>query len=435
MAKRFSGKTLLVLGSNVGATDIVTYARNHGARVIVTDYYPMEKSPAKKIADEHFLISTADLEQLSRLIEEQNVDGILAGISEFNILQAMALSQKYHLPFYCDKKQWDGIERKDKFRELCEIYHVPCPKVYYVGGRMSEADLKKIHFPAVLKPVDANASEGVHICVDMKDMRNFEIDALSKSDCGKMIVEEFAEGVEFTAHYTIAQGKAALSCIDHRYPVAVHKGQVTTVPIARIYPCIYLDEYIRQVNTAMLRLCEGVGLDTGILFVQGLYNESKNEFRIFEAGLRSAGEAPYRFIDRVNGVNAMNLLVDYTLSYRSEYDLDSEDPRLKGKCCGVISFVAKGGRVGSITGLKEAVADIPGVIEYENRYPVGSIVPDGDTLHQLMIRFVMICDSREQMIQDVKYLNEHISVLNEKGEDMVIKFVPEILGTGYSGRY
>ena len=65
------------------------------------------------------------------------------------------------------------------------------------------------------------------------------------------------------------------------------------------------------------------------------------------------------------------------------------------------------------------------MIEYESRYPVGSVTPDTNTLRQLMIRFVMICDSREQLVKDVTYLNEHIAVLNDKDENMVIKLDPD----------
>jgi hypothetical protein len=121
------------------------------------------------------------------------------------------------------------------------------------------------------------------------------------------------------------------------------------------------------------------------------------------------------------------MLVDYALSCKSEYSREAEDPYMKGKCCGIVSFVAKGGTVGKIQGLEEAVEALSGVKEYESRYPVGSVTPDGDTLRQLMIRFVMICDSREQMIRDVDYLNSHITVLNDKGEDMVIRLDPKRL--------
>lgn len=430
---KFDGKTLLVLGSNIGAADIVAYAKENGAHVIVADYFPLERSAAKKIADENLLISTADLKQLGNVIEESSVDGVLSGISEFNLLNAMSLSNKYKLPFYCTEGQWNMVEKKNRFRQLCETYLVPCPKTYYTGGKMSEEDWNRIVFPAVIKPVDASTSAGVHICYDMQDMKKYEDDALSKSESGQIIVEEFVEGDEFTAHYTIVNGRASLSCVDNRYPVAVHKGKVTTVPAARIYPCTYMDEYIKQVDPPMTQLCESLGMETGIMFIQGLYDKNKKQFHIFEAGLRSAAEAPYRFIDRINGINAMHLLVDYALSVTSEYSVAAEDPYMKGKCCGIVSFVAKGGTVGKIIGLEEAVAATSSVIEYESRYPVGSTTPDGDTLRQLMIRFVMICDSREQMARDVAYLNSHIEVLDDQGTNMVIKLKPEkILRGGIS---
>ena len=58
MELKFANKTLLVLGSNVMATEIVEYARHNGAYVIVADYYPVEKSAAKRVADEAINIST-----------------------------------------------------------------------------------------------------------------------------------------------------------------------------------------------------------------------------------------------------------------------------------------------------------------------------------------------------------------------------------------
>ena len=46
---KFNKKTLLVLGTSVGSVEIVKYARNEGAYVIVTDYLPLEKSEAKNM--------------------------------------------------------------------------------------------------------------------------------------------------------------------------------------------------------------------------------------------------------------------------------------------------------------------------------------------------------------------------------------------------
>lgn len=430
MEKKFSNKKLLILGSNVGATDIVKYARENGAYTIVADYYPAERSAAKRIADESILISTGDVDALEQLVRDRHIDGVLAGISEFNLLNAMKISNRVGLPFYFTKNQWDAVEQKGIFRTLCEKHAVPCPKTYFTGREISDEVWTNVDYPVMIKPVDASSSKGVFRCNTEEELRCCYEKAIAESESKNVIIEQCVVGDEFTAHYTIANGRVTLSSVDNRYPVAVHDDDPTTIPVARVYPCLYLDEYLKQVNPQMLELCRDLGLKNGILFIQGLYDDKTNTFNVFEAGLRSAGEAPYRFLKHLNGINMMHVLVDHALNVPSDFESEKEDPTMKGKCCGIISFVTKGGIVGSIEGLEEAVNVTSSVQEYELRYPVGTETPNGRTLRQLMVRFVMICDSREQMIRDIEYLNTHITILNDKGENMVIKMKPErLLGT------
>lgn len=425
-SNKFSGKRLLVLGSNVGATDIVEYARSHGAITMVADYLPPEKSAAKRVADEHFLISTSDLEGLSQLAIEQRIDAVLSGISDFNILNAMTVSERAGLPFYCTREQWDLINRKDRFRSLCQTCGVPSPKTYCTGDAIPEDVWPSLHYPVVVKPVDASLSLGISICRTEKELREAELEALKQSGVGKLIVEEYVKGLEFTAHYTICNGNPALACMDNRYPASIKSDLETTIPIARVYPSLFMEEYRKQVNESVLALCRATGLQNGVLFIQGIYGDHR--FSIFEAGLRCAGEAPYRFIERVNGISFIKLLVDQVLLGKVEgYDTGKEDPSLKGKCCGVISFATKGGKVAAIRRLEEAIANTPSVIEHECRYPEGAETPFGCTLRQIQLRFVMICESREQMAKDIRYINETVSVLNEQGEDMCLRFDPDHL--------
>lgn len=423
--RKFEGKHLLVLGSSAGAEDIVKYAKSHGAHVTVADYLPLESSSAKRLANDHILISTGDVNSLEKFIREHNVDGVISGISEFNLLKAMELCERCNLPFYCTKEQWDEVALKHRFRKLCQDAKVPCPRTYYTGSDLSEIHWKQIKYPSVVKPVDASSSEGVFICQDEDTLRENLTVSLSKSLSGEVIIEQCVRGSEFTAHYTILNGQPRLACIDNRYPVAVHQGPVTTIPVARLFPCLFLEQYLDQVNESMVRLCENLNLNNAVLFIQGLYDEENDSFAIFEAGLRSAAECPCRFMEEINGLNYMHLLVDNALLGFSDYPQELENPGLHGKCCGIVSFVAKGGIVGSIQGLEEAVNSTPSVLAYESRYPVGSLTPNGNTLHQLMIRFVMACENREEMARDIERLNSLISVRDIDGEDMVIKMEPK----------
>lgn len=416
--RRFADKKLLVLGSNAGSEAVVNYARKYGAYTIVADYLAPEASPAKLLADENVLISTADTDTLVHLVKERQIDAIFAGISEFNILQAMEVAKRCGLRFYCNHEQWDAVEHKDSFRRLCEEFSVPCPHTFYSGNDLNKIPWEEIRYPVVCKPIDCGASIGVHICSNESGLKRAVIDSREKSDAATVIIEQFCTGYEFTAHYTVCNSHVALACIDNRYPVAVHEGAVTTIPAARVYPSLFTDEYIKLADAPMKRLIESLGLVNAVVFIQGLYDDATGTFSIFEAGLRSAAECPSRFIERVNGINYMNMLVDYLLLGETDYDQGREDPYLSGKCCAIVSFVGRRGVVDRVVGLDQT---LPGVIETELRYPSGAEIPDTDTLRQIALRFVVIGDNREDLSGDIDYINSSVDIVDISGNSLVIK--------------
>lgn len=423
---KFLGKRLLMLGSNVGSVEMVRYAQANGAFVLAADFLPIERSASKQAANEDLLVSTADGDTLEEIIGAKHIDGVIAGVSEFNLLQAMSLSERCGLRFYCDRAQWDQIERKDQFRALCVQYQVPCPKTYYVGAHPEKC--KNVCFPIVVKPVDSSSSVGVSICLDASNYQCALQEACQKSQCGKVILEEFFEGDEFSAHYVITNSEIELVCVDNRYPVTLGNHTATSVPIARVYPSTFMDEYIAQVNNCMVNLIESLHLSVGVLFVQGLYNKKTNQFRIFEAGLRSAGEAPSRFLEKIFGLNYNHAILDYILlGQTTTGKAGLYNPRLNGKVCAVISLVSRGGRIKQIMGVHDVVNAVPDIIDYEQRYREGDTIPQGNTLRQIIIRFVLICETRDLLAENIQIINNGVKVFDEKGEDMCIRFTPERL--------
>ncbi len=421
--KRFEGKKLLLLGSNVGTLDLLNYAKANGAYTIVADNLPKEKSIGKQFADSSVLISTGDHEQLTSFVRRERIDGVFAGISEFNLLSAMKVCEESSLPFYCNGKQWDTIEDKEHFRQLCAVFGVPTPKTFFSGCGISEEEIEQIQFPVIVKPVDSSSSIGVSICRNRERLHGAIAEARAHSEKQRFIIEEYFTGEEFTAHYTMVNNRVTLSCIDNRVPVVVHHGDVTSIPVARLFPSAFTEEYIKQVNDKMIDLCKSLKMDCGVLFVQGLYNRQKNQFVVFEAGLRCAGEAPYRFLDRVNGVNFMNILLDYSLLGKVDpSQVGKDDPYLKGKFACVTSYVSKGGIVGDIVNYDCIEKEVPSIIDKECRYSIGDCTPFGDTLRQIVLRFVLVCDSREQLIRDVERINSTVTVFDRDGNNLCHTF-------------
>jgi hypothetical protein len=418
---KFDGKRLLILGSNVGTVDIIEYAKKNGAYTIVADNRPVERSVGKQFADEAVMISTGDVEALKVYIKDNQVNGVLAGVSEFNLLNAMELCNYFGFPFYCTRQQWDLVENKECFRKLCLDYSVPCPITFYTGACPAESVLSSMPLPVVVKPVDACASVGVSICRELENVKRAVQDAREKSGKGRIIIEKYFEGEEFAAHYSVVNGEVSLACVDNRVPISLHDGSVTTVPLARIYPSDFIDEYVFQVDGSVRMMIKSLGLQTGVFFVQGFYNRNLSRFCIFEAGLRCAGEAPYRFLKKVNGSSFMDNLVDYALSCPTR-ELPKDDAYLKGRHCCVTSFVSKGGEIDKIIGYEETISRIRSLVDAECRYHAGDVVPNGDTLRQIVMRFVLVCDTIEEMVADIREINNTIQVLGRDGKDMCLRF-------------
>lgn len=424
---KYEGKKVLMLGSNAGSADIVRYAKGEGAFVAVADYLSKEHSEAKLYADEALRVSTADVDALCEYVNNKGIDAVIAGISEFNLLKAMEVSEKCGLRFYCTRKQWERVGTKHGFRMLCQEVGVPVPETFYIGNDLNAALSSTSSYPAVVKPVDCGASRGVFICESREELERCAPLSAKESGCGEIIVESFFSGDEFTAHYVVCDGKASLLCVDNRYPVAVNEGRVTTIPAARVYPALFADEYVGMVNDALCRLCESIGLKNAVVFVQGFYNRDTKNFVIFEAGLRSAAELPNRLIRHALGKDYMAFLLDSMLLDDATYEECDDDYRLDGTACACVSFVAKGGTVYKIDGLDEVVGKLDSIIETEVRYKEGDVMPSGDTLNQLALRFYLCCKSREEMAKDIAVINETVDMLGSDGSSLVLKFEPSRL--------
>ena len=233
--RKFTGKKLLLLGTNAGTTDMVDYARSQGAYVIVTDNLPPEKSAAKVIADEAWQISTADVDNLQKLAITNHINGITAGASEFNLERALTLCERLGLPFYCNRKQWDTCSNKELFKQLCRANGFPVVKEYTIDSNYREEDLRKIRYPIIVKPVDSSGGIGIHLCQNESELFNSYTKALSLSKTNRAIVEEFIEGDEFQAGYTIKDSEISLSCMGDKY---VYPGPSETIqlPQASTWP-------------------------------------------------------------------------------------------------------------------------------------------------------------------------------------------------------
>ena len=73
-------KKLLILGGTFNDVSIVEEAKAMGIYTIVTDSHTdLNRSPAKRIADEYWTINWSDIPALEEKCRHERIDGVFAG--------------------------------------------------------------------------------------------------------------------------------------------------------------------------------------------------------------------------------------------------------------------------------------------------------------------------------------------------------------------
>jgi carbamoylphosphate synthase large subunit len=393
---------------------MVKYARSQGVHVIVTDNLPLEKSVAKQIADESWMISTADVETIVKAALEHKVDGVFAGVSEFNLEKAMTVAGRLGLPFYCTREQWDIASNKARFKELCRTHNIPVSKDFNFDWNLDAADLEDVRYPLIIKPVDSSSCKGISVCYNESQLKVAVEKALSNSQSEEIIVEEFIGGDEISVHYTLKDGEISLSCMMDKY-LSTEIGPLP-VPEVYLYPSKHLESYIVTLDDAVKEMFRNAGFKNGTVFLQGKVNP--NGFVFFEMGYRLSGTAVYHFTSKLNGINSMEMYVNHALTgTMNGYDLSLDNPKFNRTCCNLSIFIDEG-VIGRINGLDD-VLGLENIVNSHQSYSVGDSVPKTGTLQQIFIRLFIIADSNEDLCETVEIIHNSLQVLDVNGRNML----------------
>ena len=81
----FEGKKLLFLDGSGLACNAVIRAKQLGIHTIVANFYGVDRSPAKAVADEAWDVNFSDIDHMVDLIRTHHIDGIFVGWTDSHL--------------------------------------------------------------------------------------------------------------------------------------------------------------------------------------------------------------------------------------------------------------------------------------------------------------------------------------------------------------
>jgi hypothetical protein len=413
------GKKILILTGCNGASDIIEYAKKNGVYTIATDYYKV--SPIKDMADCRYDVSTTDIEALYDIAKKHHVDGITTGTSETSMYSILQLSKRLNIPFYATSKQLETINNKRKFKELLRSYNVPIIKEYLFTGSMSEEELEKIEYPVIFKPVDSSGAKGISICRNEHELSHCYEYALKYSRIKQVLVEKYLKNIPETfINYTIINGIFSVSCAFDIIRKQYYKqDELIGLPVIYMLPSNNLQLYIDLVNPQMISALKSIGIKNGTMSIQCFFDGKS--FYIYEAGYRLGGGQMYIFTDKLNGINVMEMMVNYSLTGKMSdipYILSKDNPFFTKPCC-QLNISLKPGKIAVLNGINE-IKELDGVINVTEVHQIGDEIKVDGSIGQLCLRIHIIADTKEILANIIDEIYATIVINNENGDDMLL---------------
>lgn len=338
---QFKGKKMLILGATASEISLIKRAQQFGIYVIVTDNnYDRLKSPAKNYANEAWDISWSDIDELEKKCIQENIDGIVAGYSEFRVENLIKLCDKLNKPCYITMEQLDITRDKVKFKKVCRENNVPVVKEYNSIDEVS-------NYPVIVKPTDRAGSIGISIARNNEELLVAYNYAMEKSVSKNVIIEDFiANGTKFDVYYAVMNGaiKRLTTCDTIN---AKNNAFSKVVQSAWLYPSKYERQMEKNVEESLINMIKSMNIKNGCIFFSGFVLPN-NEFVFFECGFRMEGAHQYNYTFEKGPFNFLDLFIIHALTGETDL-LSSKDINENLKCV-IINLYANKGKIEEIIG-------------------------------------------------------------------------------------
>lgn len=393
---------------------MVEYARKKGIYTIVADYKNPSESEAKLHADEHWLVSTNDIDTLEKKCREARVDGVVAGASEFNVTCQIELCERLGLPCYVSRESWHYTKDKADFKAACKRVGAPVPEGIVFSGDLTKEILDTIQYPVMVKPVDCAGNRGISYCYNEEDVISAVKIAKAETKVDKIIIERMLHGREWWAGYALADGEARLMSLNAMYAaegVPQNCYSLTTTASFNI------KQFIETVNDKIKEVLKEIGCREGFAWVQVMLDED-GHFYLIEMGYRLTGEAIFIPLTDLLSFDAAGWIVEYALNGKNNVSLlpDDQHSGFKGVSNAMMLWVDKEGIIEKIEGWEE-LRQIYGVTLIGHAKPGDKIKmfkPYGNIL--------FTTSNLDETISLIEHINKTVHIWTDKGEDAIIKY-------------
>lgn len=412
--KELAGKRLLILGGSLWKDSIKQFCDENEITIIAAGNDPT--SGICEIADEYYPVNSTDAPAMKQLIRDKQIDGVYMGGNEPVIAVACQYIHELGLPCYCTKTQWDALQDKRQFKDLCLRFGLPVVKKLTLDT-VADAD-----YPVITKPADGSGSHGFSVCRHRAELEAGYAAAAASSPTGSVIIEQFVPNDGIVVIYTVSKGRLIFSTMEDKYPV-YFKQYGTYIGGLFDFESSLAAEFRLLFEEKLQKLIDHLEIKEGNFWIEVFHDGDKYYFN--EVGFRYGGSGSLYPVDYFRGINQVAADIYYALTGCSKTEgftpLYGEKTPRKRKYA-IYPVFLRPGKIAKIHGRDQLLKneDVLTILLMKKE---GNTIPDNGSFGHAVMLVHFAYDSIRELKDTILKIHQTLTVEDPAGENMILQLL------------
>ena len=296
---------LAIIGASYLQEPLIRKAKERG---IETHVFAWECGDVgEKIADHFYPISIIEKDAILDKCREIGIDGICSIASDLASITVNYVANNMGLignTMECTRNSTD----KHLMRECFEKNDDPSPKSIKVES-VNDLSGIDISFPVIVKPLDRSGSRGITKVKEASELSAAIENAKSQGFEKSALVEEFAEGDEYSVEYVSWKGKHTFLALTKKFTT----GAPNFIETGHMEPADVSTEVLERVKSIVNHALDSLGIEYGASHSE-VKIDDKGEIKIIEIGGRMGGDfIGSDLVEISTGFDFVNAVIDIAL--------------------------------------------------------------------------------------------------------------------------
>ncbi|MBR2592670.1 MAG: ATP-grasp domain-containing protein, partial [Oscillospiraceae bacterium] len=274
-------KQIAVIGASYLQLPLILKAKDMG---LVTHVFAWAAGDVgEKAADCFYPISIVEKDQILAECRRIGIDAVVTIGSDHAMLTVSHVAAALSLPCNSPEAVRNSTD-KHAMRLAFEKNHDPSPKSILVND-IHDISVDSLHFPVIVKPLDRSGSRGITKLIGPEHLEEAIETAKACGFQKQALIEEFAEGAEYSVESISWQGKHTILAVTEKFTT----GSPHFIETGHLEPAGLSEQLKEKVSRTVTHALDSLGITMGAGHSE-VKIDDRGEIRIIEIGGRMGGD-------------------------------------------------------------------------------------------------------------------------------------------------